>query len=202
MIVKTISNDYSIITKIRLGLTVIKTKLIWRKARIIRTGFSLRGKPMIDLGRGLTTGCNCRIEAFKTGDDAKKKIIFGERVQLNDYVHISAIESVKIGDDVLIASHVYISDNSHGSYKGDKDDTSPNITPIKRPYYVSSVKIGSRVWLGEGVIIMPGVTIGDGVIIGAHSIVNKSIPSNTIAVGSPAKVVKKWDGNNNKWIKL
>lgn len=202
MLINKISNNYSITTKILLGLIVIKTKLIWKKARIIRSGFSLRGKNMIDLGAGLTTGCYCRIEAFKSGDDNKMKIVFGERVQLNDYVHISAIDSVTIGNDVLMASHVYISDNSHGSYKGNDEDTSPNIPPIKRPYYVAPVNIGARVWLGEGVIVMPGVTIGDGAIIGAHSIVNKNIPANTIAVGSPARIVKKWDDDNNKWIKL
>lgn len=202
MIVNHISNNYSILTKISLAFMLFKTKIICRNARIIRNGLSLRGKAMIDLGTELTTGSYCRIEAFKTGDDRKKKIVFGERVQLNDYVHISAIDSVIIGNDVLMASHVYISDNSHGSYKGNDEDTSPFIPPIKRPYCVASVRIGSRVWLGEGVIVMPGVTIGDGAIIGAHSIVNKDIPANTIAVGSPAKIVKKWDDDNNKWIKL
>jgi lipopolysaccharide O-acetyltransferase len=120
-------------------------------------------------------------------------------VQLNDYVHISAIESVEIGNDVLMASHVYISDSSHGAYKGDSSDTSPDIPPIKRPYLVAPIKIGDRVWIGEGVIIMPGVTIGDGAIIGAHSIVNKSVPKECIVVGSPARVIKKFNRSTEKW---
>ena len=101
-----------------------------------------------------------------------------------------------------MASHVYISDNSHGSYSGDENDTDPTIPPIKRSYYVAPVKIGNRVWLGEGVIVMPGVTIGDGAIIGAHSVVNKSIPSNCIAVGAPAKIVKQWNNTTNRWEKI
>lgn len=156
---------------------------------------------MIDWGKKLTTGVGCRIEAFIADGNSNSKIHFGDRIQLNDYVHISSVKSVTIGDDVLIASHVYISDNSHGSYKGDKNDTSPLIIPTKRPYYTAPVKIGNRVWIGEGVIIMPGVTIGDGSIIGAHSIVNKDVPENTIAAGSPAKVIKHWNEITQKWEK-
>jgi lipopolysaccharide O-acetyltransferase len=120
-------------------------------------------------------------------------------VQINDYVHISAIESVEIGNDVLIASHVYISDNSHGAYKGDASDTSPDIPPIKRPYLVAPVKIGDRAWIGEGVMVMPGATIGDGCVVGAHSVVTKSLPANTISVGSPAKPIKIWNDVTRNW---
>lgn len=197
-----ISNKYSLVDKFKLAFRLLMTKLIWRRARIIRDGFIIRGKKMVDLGTGLTTGYNCRIEAFLSGDDDKKKIVFGDRVQINDYVHISAIQSVRIGDDVLMASHVYISDNSHGSYKGDNNDTSPEIPPTKRPYMVAPVRIGNRVWIGEGVIVMPGVNIGDGAVIGAHSIVNKDIPSNCIAVGSPAKIIKQWNKETQRWEKI
>lgn len=200
--IDSISNKYTIGDKVRLAFRLLVSKWIWRKARIIRKGVTIRGKRMVDLGTSLTTGYNCRIEAFLSGVDDRKKIVFGDRVQINDYVHISAIESVKIGNDVLMASHVYISDNSHGSYKGDENDTSPDIIPTKRPYFVASVTIGDRVWIGEGVIVMPGVTIGDGAIIGAHSIVNKNIPANCIAVGSPAKVIKRWNNETKRWEKV
>lgn len=157
---------------------------------------------MVKWGTELTTGVGCRIEAFIADGDKSKKIKLGNRIQLNDYVHISALKSVEIGDDVLMASHVYISDNSHGSYKGDEDDTSPDIEPAKRPYYVAPVKIGNRVWIGEGAIIMPGVHIGDGAVIGAHSIVNKDVPPETIAVGGPARVVKRWNSVLQRWVRV
>lgn len=197
--IQQIKNKYSFYQIISLFLSVLKTKFICKNARIIRSRTIIRGRSMIDLGKRLTTGSNCRIEAFVSDGDNSIKIRFGNWVQINDYVHIAAIQSVKIGDNALIASHVYISDNSHGSYKGDKNDTSPDIIPTKRPYYVAPVKIGNRVWIGEGVIVMPGVTIGDGAIIGAHSIVNKNIPANCIAVGSPAKVIKKYNFDTTKW---
>lgn len=53
------------------------------------------------------------------------------------------------------------------------------------------IQIGSNVWIGADSIILPGVTIGDNVVIGAGSIVTKDIPSNSIAVGNPCKVVKE-----------
>ena len=48
-------------------------------------------------------------------------------------------------------------------------------------------------WIGGNVVVLPGVTIGDNVVIGAGSIVNKDIPSNTVAVGNPCKVIKQID---------
>ncbi len=151
MIVSKITNNYSFGDKLQLGYWWFLTKLFNYRSRLIRRPFTIRGREMIDFGTRLTTGVGCRIEAFRTKDDKKirkKKIRFGNRVQLNDYVHISAIESVSIGDDVLIASHIYISDNSHGSYKSEVGGfpSSPEIAPCERPYFVLPVKIGNRVW--------------------------------------------------------
>ena len=56
---------------------------------------------------------------------------------------------------------------------------------------VANVKIGSNVFIGAHSIVLPGVTIGDNVIIGAGSIVSRNIPSDSVALGSPAKVVKQ-----------
>lgn len=83
-------------------------------ARLIRRPFVVRGDDYIDFSQRLTTGAGCRLEAFAVNDVRHKRIVFGNNVQINDYVYISAIEKVEIGDNVLMASHVYISDNSHG----------------------------------------------------------------------------------------
>ena len=117
-------------------------------------------------------------------------------------MHISAIDKVEIGDGCLCASHVYISDNSHGRYEGSDLDSDPDMAPDHREYITAPVKIGENVWLGEGVIVLPGVTIGNGAIIGAHSVVNRDVPSKTIAVGSPAKPVKIYSEEQKKWIRI
>ena len=59
--------------------------------------------------------------------------------------------------------------------------------------YIAPVTIGNNVFIGAGTVILPGVNIGDNVVIGAHSVVTKNIPSNCVAVGNPAKVIKKYD---------
>lgn len=195
----TLKNHYSFWSKVQLLYWLIKTKIICPKARLFRFPFILRGKKYIDFGRNLTTGVGCRLEAFQVNNSPHKRIVFGKNVQLNDYVHISAMQGVEIGDNVLIASHVYISDNSHGVYQGTASHTSPEIPPIKRPYFIGSVKILDNVWLGEGVIVLPNVQIGKGSVIGAHSVVNQDIPPYCIAVGAPAKVVKKYSFESSRW---
>ena len=64
------------------------------------------------------------------------------------------------------------------------------------------VKIGNNCFIGMDVKVFPGVTIGDNVIIGANSIVTQDIPSFSVAVGSPAKVIKMYDFNTNRWIRI
>lgn len=192
-----LKNNYSLWGYLKLAIFVLRTKLISPKSRIIRFPIEIRGRKNIDFGRRLTTGIGCRFEAFS--DDKHICIVFGDDVQINDYVHISAMDKVMIGNHVLMASHIYISDNSHGFYKGDSQ-SSPNIPPIKRNYKISPVVIGDNVWIGEGVVVMPGVTIGKGSIIGSNSVVTKDIPANSIAVGQPAKVIKQFDFSQNKWV--
>ncbi len=196
-----LKNSYSFFDKCKLVYWLIKTKLLWPKARIIRFPFTLRGRRFVNLGCGLTTGHGCRIEAFSQDGDKSIKLFLGKNVQINDYVHLCALQSVRIGNQVLLASHVYISDNSHGCYKGTKEDASPDTAPIHRDYHIASVEIGDNVWIGEGAIILPGVTIGFGSIIGAHSVVNRNVPPECIVAGVPARIIKKYDRIKRGWYK-
>jgi acetyltransferase-like isoleucine patch superfamily enzyme len=66
-------------------------------------------------------------------------------------------------------------------------DTDPDIDVIK------PITVGSNVFIGYGTIILPGVTIGDNVVIGAGSIVSRDIPSDSVAVGAPARVIKSYE---------
>lgn len=185
----------------KLGINIIQTKLFYPKARLIRFPFDIRYRHLIDLSVGLTTGVGCRIEAYPF---KKKSIIihFGQNVEINDYVHIAGIESIYIGNNVLIASKVFISDIQHGCYGGDNPHSSPDLIPNERPLTAKSVVIEDNVWIGESVSVLPGVTIGRGTIIGANSVVSKSLPPNVIAVGSPAKPIKKFNFDSQKWGKI
>lgn len=130
------------------------------------------------------------------------QLIIGDRVSIGEYVHIGCNHYVYIGDDVLMGSKIYITDHNHGVYRGERQD-SPDIPPANRPLTEGeSVIIGARCWIGEFVTILPGVTIGEGSIIGSHSTVTHDIPANSIAVGSPARVVKQWDETEQQWLRV
>ena len=193
---------YGIEGVVKMSWNFAKTKILYPNARIIRFPIDIRNKKNIDLGKNLTTGIGCRIEGFPISDACEVVLKFGENVQMNDYVHITAAKSVEIGDNVLMASKIYISDCSHGSYLGDSNDSSPLTSPIDRPLSVKPVKIENNVWLGEYVSVLPGVTIGQGTIVGANSVVSKSLPPNVIAVGSPAKPIKKFNFETNQWERI
>jgi lipopolysaccharide O-acetyltransferase len=193
-------NTYGIIGLLKLIVFKIRTKFVFKRARIIRFPIRIRGKKFINVDSGLTTGFNCRIDAFPNTCN-NKIITIGKNVQLNDYVHIAAIESVIIGDNVLIASKVFISDHNHGNYSNENQD-SPKTKPSERQLYSKPVVIEKNVWLGEFVSVLPGVKIGEGSIVGTMSVVNKDIPPYSISVGSPARVVKKYNFDTNKWEKI
>lgn len=190
---------YGFLGMIRLVRDTLMTNLCFPAARILRWPWYLRGMRHIRIGRELTAGVGLRLDAFSEDED-RICINIGSRVEVNDHVHIGAVESVTIGDDVLIASRVFITDHDHGCYGGELPHSSPDTRPADRELLVSPVKIGGRVWLGEGVTVLPGVTIGEGAVIGANAVVTRDIPSNCLALGIPAKVVKRYDPVLNQWV--
>jgi acetyltransferase-like isoleucine patch superfamily enzyme len=192
---------YGLLGSFKMFRNVLLTKLFYNKSRLIRFPIDVRNKKNISWGVGLTTGVGNRIECFPK-NKKEKTLFFGNNIQMNDYVHITAMESVKIGSNVLLASKIYISDCSHGSYSGDENDCHPDIFPINRPLYSKGVIIEDNVWLGEFVSVLPGVTIGKGTIVGANSVVSKSLPPYVIAVGSPAKPIKKYNFESQRWEKI
>jgi len=192
------NSTYGFLGLLKIIFEKINTVLFFSNSRLIRLPIIIRGKKYIDFGYGLTTGVGCRFEAYRNLK-SKKTLKIGNNVQINDYVHITAMANVTIGDNVLMASKIYISDCSHGFYNGGEVDSSPEQYPIDRSYNISEVIIEDNVWLGEFVSVLPGVKIGKGAIIGSNSVVTKDIPANTIAVGSPAKVIKKYNVETKKW---
>lgn len=112
----------------------------------------------------------------------KGNLVLGERCALGAFVVVANHAPVEIGDDFLAAPGLTIDSGSHEP---------STLEPVCKP-----IKIGHRVWCGDNVTILSGVTVGDDVVIGAGSLVNKSIPPNSIAVGVPAKVIKPLERNN------
>ncbi len=109
-------------------------------------------------------------------------IEIGENFYSNHNLIILDGNKVKFGDDVFIAPNCGFYTAGHPlDYK----------TRNKGLEYAKPITVGNNVWIGGNVCVLPGVTIGDNVVIGAGSVVNKDIPSNSVAVGNPCKVIKK-----------
>ncbi|MDR1847700.1 MAG: acetyltransferase [Bacteroidales bacterium] len=197
-VIPKIRNYYTFGYKIKLILWLVRTKIFYPKASLIKFPFDIRSKRFIDLGRNIKIGVGARFEAFSQ-DSKTKTLICGDNIQINDYVHITAMRKVKIGNNVLMAGKIYISDCTHGFYAD--ESTPPHIPPVERPYDIKSVIIGDNVWIGEGVCILPGTVIGDGCIVGANAVVKGVFEENSVIVGVPARVIKKYNADTCRWEK-
>lgn len=190
-------SNYGIGEILKNGIFLVRTRVQFPSARLIRFPITVRGNRYIGWGKNLTTGYRCRFEV--NGEHKGKVLLFGEQVKVGDDVSIRCAKSIRIGNHVLMGSKVLILDNAHGKYRGDGQD-SPDTIPDQRVLQAAPVTIGDKVWIGEGSVIQMGVTIGKGSIIAANSVVTKSVPAGVMAGGIPAKVIKKWDPSLQKWL--
>jgi len=169
---------------------------------IIRLGFKKVGKNFLAEypirvigGNHITIGDNfnsfgrLRIEAHSRHKKHlyNPSIIIGDNVSFNFDCHIGCINKVVIGDNVLIASRVFITDHYHGDITTEALQIPPSKRKIESP---GPVIIEENVWIGEGVAIMPNLTIGRNSIIGSNAVVTKSFPPNSVIAGVPAKLIK------------
>ena len=144
----------------------------------------------ISIGDNFVSMYNLRIEAWDKyrEQEFSPEIKIGNNVIVNTDVHIGCINKIIIGNNVLLASRIYISDHSHGQVNNEE----LNVAPTARKLFSKGpVTIEDNVWVGEGVCIMPGVTIGKNSIVGANAVVSKNVPPNVVVAGIPAKIIKQ-----------
>lgn len=120
-------------------------------------------------------------------------LVIGNNVHLSKHCCIGCSNKIVLEDDVRLAPYCHITDRNHVY-------TDVNM-PIWKQISESPgpVIIGQQAWLGFGVQVMPGVSIGKHCVIAAGSIVTKDIPDYSVAIGSPAKVIKKYNFETQKW---
>ena len=181
----------------RLGLLRTRFMSRWYRLKFFRIGRrAVIRKPLSIIGgRFMTVGMDfdvfpgLRIEAFDRHLDQRylPKITIGDRVGINYNCHIGCVNEITIGNDVLLASRVYISDHSHGSPDYHDIEVPPTVRKVvsKGP-----VHIEDGVWIGEGACILPGVRVGRHAIVGANAVVTRDVPPYTIVGGVPARQIK------------
>ncbi len=149
----------------------------------------LVGERYVSLGKDVTIGKHVQLTAWDRFREQRftPGIVIGDGCSIGDGAHITAINRIELGKNVLTGKYVLITDNSHGEADASQLDTAPNRRPLvsKGP-----VVIGDNVWIGEKASILPGVRIGRGAIVGAGAVVTKDVPAGHLAVGVPARIVK------------
>lgn len=112
------------------------------------------------------------------------KLEIGDNVSIHQMCYIDAEGGISIGNDVSMAHRCSVLSSNHSFDAGD--------IPIKyQEMSLEETTIHENVWIGCGSVLLAGVCIGNGVVIGANSTVTKSIPSNSVAFGTPCRVYKK-----------
>jgi acetyltransferase-like isoleucine patch superfamily enzyme len=118
----------------------------------------------------------------------------GDGAYISSFCHIYATTRISIGKNVMVGNGSYIADNTHEYVR---PDIAIALQPVRQ---LSVVSIGDGSWLGFNVCVM-GVQIGKNCVIGANSVVTKDIPDFSVAVGAPARIVKRYDEAAGAWRK-
>lgn len=147
--------------------------------------------------RGITIGSDvfirdgARLEVVDRPGEAPGRLRIGNRVSMEQGVHIAACGIIEIADDVCLAARVSILDGSHpAGFPGDGN----RVNHLEAgPAYV---RIGSRAFIGAGATILRNVSVGDNAIVGAGAVVVRDVPDNAVVVGSPARIVKMLPTHN------
>jgi acetyltransferase-like isoleucine patch superfamily enzyme len=149
------------------------------------------------IGNGVHIRHGARIEAVheRAGRGFVPRIEIGDGTSIEQGFHLACAEQIIIGKKVAITEYVGIFDIWH-SYDNIE------IPIVDQPLKTSPVKIGDGSLIGMGSVIQPGVTIGRHCVIGANSVVTHSIPEYSVAVGAPARVVKRFDPVASQWVEV
>ena len=158
-----------------------RSLIMWKPTTIFNEQYISSGSdtligPGVALSAGMVAGQECITNPV---------VSIGDRCLIGKGSGIVGHFSIEIGNDVWTGHHVYITDQNHGY-----EDVTRPISHQSQPE--RAVRIGDGSWLGHGSIVLPGVTIGEHVVIGANSVVTHDIPSCSVAVGAPARVVRQY----------
>lgn len=159
---------------------------VWFKRNVNYT----KGEKYFSIGKGTSFGKMAVLTAWDKyeGESFVPDVKIGENCDFGDYLHLTCINQITIGNNVLTGRWVTISDNGHG----DTDYNTLLIRPQNRKLSCKGpVEIGNNVWIGDKASILSGVNIGEGAVIAANAVVTKNVPSYSIVAGNPAKIIKR-----------
>jgi maltose O-acetyltransferase len=167
-------------------MSVARAALVLRQPQLARAGVRLWGSVVLKNSGQLHIGRKTRLVGTVTpleivvGEHGVLAV--GEQVFINYGTSIGALKHVTIGSATNIGSYVIIIDNNFHHIDPERRLEVPESAPVT---------IGTNVWLGSRVTVLPGTTIGDHSVIGAGSVVSGTIPARVLAAGIPARVIRE-----------
>lgn len=155
----------------------------------------LEGARNIHIGHDVYVADGSLLAAVPLTGSATCELRLADGCKLGAGNHLYATRSIIFDERVLTAGNVYVSDNAHGF----RDTSAPIMQqPVEQ---LSSIRIGAGTWLGQNVCVI-GASIGKGCVIGANSVVLHDIPDYSVAVGAPARVVRRYDAAKGDWLRV
>jgi len=162
-------------------------------SRLINT--KIDGHKRVFIGSGTFIGNKGWLACLPLTGKEVCSLSIGDGTYIGRFCHIYATSNITIGKKVLIADKVYIADNLH-------QFENINLPVIDQPIkQLGEVIIGDGAWLGENVCVI-GSSVGKHSVIGANSVVLQSIPDYCVAVGAPAKIIKRYSFEKNAWVNV
>lgn len=187
------------ITKFNRTIYKFLTRTMWKnhfsdigKKAMVFNPMQIDSRNGIELGDAAFVASGAWLLTIK---DNISKIRIGNETSVGHYSHIVALDKVEIGNKVLIADRVFISDCDH-QYQ---DTSSPVMDQAIK--LIKPVSIGDESWIGENVCIC-GSSIGKHCVVGSNSVVTRDIPDYCVAVGAPARIVKRYNEMTKLWEKV
>ncbi len=170
---------------------VARTRVLWG-ARLYSLGArSVLGRSLlvtnprvVSIGSYVTLCSDFVLADLAIGISGTPKIIIGDWTTILFRFQCNAAESVVIGNNVLFASNVLVTDSDHV--------VEPGGVPVTRnnKFVTRPVRIEDNCWIGQNAVILKGVTVGHDSIIGANSVVTRSVPPRSVVAGNPARIIR------------
>ena len=157
--------------------------------------FEVSNPQKVSIGSNTTILSNSRLDCY-SGENIIGELNIGDNCYISYYFSALVGGDISIGDGVLIASGVTVCSHNHGI------DPNTDVLYMHQPLERKKVSIGDGTWIGQNVTVLMGVNIGKKCVIGSNAVVTKDVPDYSIAVGNPARVVKRFDFNKNRWERI
>ena len=163
-----------------LTLIIRRSFATWGPGSVALPPFRVGGERSVSVGAQVSFGAGCWLNAIGG------VITIGDGCSFSGDCTLSAAGSITLGREVLVARGVHIGDHDHAFTDAGRSVMRQGIT---RP---APVTVGNGAWIGYGAAILAGVSIGEGAVIGAGAVVTRDVPAHSLAVGTPAKVIRSW----------